>query len=157
MNHVGARHHIPWVVAHGCCAPEIENLTHATYDWKRLGIDDIAEAPEMADLLIVAGWINESMAQEIKLAYARLRKPSYVLAIGACALTGSPYALAKENSAEKIIKIADILPVDIFVPGCPPRPESLIDAILDLQRKITPPPSKEKVLHEAFRHRRPGP
>jgi len=155
---LASRHHMPWVLSAGCCSIEIENAGLATYDWQRLGVDEAAESPSQSDLLIVAGWINHQRAEEIKSVYGMMRRPTSVLAIGACALSGSPYALPgtpasepEKNPGAELIKASDLVPVDIFVPGCPPRPEALLDAILELQRKLNPGPHVQKVLHEAFR------
>ena len=151
---LAARHHTPWILSAGCCSIEIENAGLATYDWQRLGVDDAAQSPSQSDLLIVAGWINPQRAEEIKTVYATMRKPTSVIAVGACALSGSPYALPGSAAGERtggVIRASDIVPVDIFVAGCPPRPESLLDAVLELQRKLNPGPHSQKVLHEAFR------
>lgn len=140
--------HVPWVLSEGCCSLEIENAGLATYDWQRLGIDDYAVDASEAQVLIVAGWINESRAEEIKDVYSKMQKPTSVMAIGSCALSGSPYKL---GWSKKIICAQDIIPVDVFVPGCPPRPEALLSAVLELQRKLSPGPSNREVLSAALK------
>ncbi len=149
---LSSKHHIPWVLSSGCCSVEIQNAGLATYDWQRLGVDEIAESPNQADLMIVAGWINEERAEEIKAAYSIMRKPTSVIAVGSCVLSGSPYT-PTGSMLGKVIKASDLIPVDVNVPGCPPRPEALLDAVLELQRKLNPGPKAEKVLHGAFKHR----
>ncbi len=140
--------HIPWVLSEGCCTIEVVNAGLATYDWQRLGIDDCAIIPEEAQVLIVAGWINESRAEEIKAVYAKMQKPVSVMAVGSCVLSGSPYKLGVSG---KMILAQDILPVDVFVPGCPPRPEALLLAVLELQKKLSPGPTNREVLTAALK------
>jgi NADH-quinone oxidoreductase subunit B len=141
--------HFPWVLSSGCCTHEIENTGLATYDWQRLGVDDLAVDPSQANLLIIAGWINVQRAEEIKNIYKVMRKPTSVIAVGACALSGSPYDIFETHAG--VIKACDILPIDVSVPGCPPRPEALLSAILTLQRKLKPGPSAREVLASALR------
>jgi NADH-quinone oxidoreductase subunit B len=147
------KHHFPWVMATGCCVHEIHNAALATYDWQRLGVDDIAEDPTQANLLIVAGWINPARAEEIKDIYKKMRKPVSVIALGSCALTGSPYATFEpgDTSHGQIIRASDIVPVDVSLPGCPPRPEAILAAVIELQRKLQPGPSAREVLIEALK------
>ena len=87
----------------------------------------------------------------VKATYEKMQKPTRVIAVGACALSGSPYKLAYGSENQKIIKAEDIIPVDVYVPGCPPRPEALLSAVLELQRKISPGPTSREVLHEALK------
>ncbi|MDZ4677570.1 MAG: NADH-quinone oxidoreductase subunit NuoB [Oligoflexia bacterium] len=143
------KHHFPWVMSEGCCTTELENAGLATYDWQRLGVDDIATDPSQSNLLLIAGWINEKRAEEIKFIYDQMRKPTSVIAIGACVLSGSPYSLTRNKS--EVIRASDLVPVDINVVGCPPRPEAILSAILELQKKLKPGPSAREVLHEALR------
>ncbi len=139
--------HFPFIVANGCCRPEIENVSSSTYDWSRLGVQKNANEPEQADLLIVAGWINESVASEIKDIYKNLIGRRSVIAVGACALSGGPYTV----SGNKPILVSDILPVDVYVPGCPPRPEAIIEAIRLLKNKMQPRPNQTSVLYSALK------
>ncbi len=140
--------HVPWVLSEGCCSIEIQNAQLATYDWQRLGMDDCAVEPSEAQVLIIAGWINSTRADEIKEIYSKLQKPALVMAVGACSLSGSPYKLGQTKN---IICAQDIVPVDIFIPGCPPRPEALLSAVLELQRKLSPGPSSREVLSAALK------
>ena len=142
-------HHFPWVLSSGCCSHEIHNTSLATYDWQRLGVDDISVEPSQSNLLIVAGWINEQRAEEIKSVYRQMRKPTSVIALGACALSGSPYNISETHAG--VIRVCDVVPVDVSVAGCPPRPEAILSAILELQRKLKPGLSAREVLAEALR------
>src|SRR5512147_2200232 len=92
VRSIEKKHHFPWVMATGCCAHEVQNAGLATYDWQRLGVDDIASDPSECNLLLIAGWINQDRADEIRKIYSQMRRPTSVIAIGACVLTGSPYA-----------------------------------------------------------------
>lgn len=138
--------HIPVLKAYGCCQIEVENVTASTYDWSRLGIQREAD-PREADLLLVAGWISPSLKSELESVYKQLVGKKSVIAIGACAISGAPY----QNSGEKLITVSDFLPVDVFVPGCPPRPEAILEAIRILNLKIRPGPDQRAVLSEALR------
>lgn len=139
--------YVPWIMVNGCCGIEVQNAGDATYDWKRLGVQALASHPSQADVLIVGGWISPEFAEKIKSAYAELSGHRYVISVGACALSGAPYAISGEN----IIKLSDILPVDIYIPGCPPRPEALIEAIQLLKTKSRPLSDQRKVIYEALK------
>lgn len=139
--------HLPYLMVHGCCRSELENVASSTYDWARLGVKPFANDPSEADLMIVGGWINSTLAEEMKIVYSQLCGRRSVIAVGACSITGGPYA----TSNEKVIRVADILPVDVYVPGCPPRPEALIDAIRMLKSKMQPGPDHNSVLYAALR------
>lgn len=139
--------HVPWIQVTGCCFVEIETARSSTYDWSRLGVIEMASSPEEADLLIIGGWINKQSADEIKTIYQQLGGTKSVLAIGACALSGSPY----EIGTKQLICAKDIVPVDVFVPGCPPRPEMILDGIRLLQKKVSPDPKQEIVLFGALK------
>lgn len=139
--------HFPYIVANGCCRPEVENVASSTYDWSRLGVQKECDEPEQADLLIVAGWINESVATDLKDIYKNLIGRRSVIAVGACALSGGPYAV----SGQKPVLVSDILPVDVYVPGCPPRPEAIIEAVRLLKFKMQPRPDQTSVLYSALK------
>ena len=149
MNQLESNLHVPWILATGCCRVELENVGSATYDWHRLGVEKMGEHPSQADLLIVAGWVNESLKKEIELAYKQLSGQKMVMAVGACAISGSPYS--NGHYSNRPILVSDIIPVDVVVPGCPPRPEMLLDALRLLKQKILPGPDQRKVLYEALR------
>ena len=142
-----SRVHFPIFKAYGCCKTELENVQGSTYDWARLGAFDATEVPEEANLLVVSGWISPAVAEGLRDTYARMRGQKSVIAVGACALSGGPYIL----SGEKPVLASDILPVDVYLPGCPPRPEALIDALRMLQQKLVPGPDTVKVLYSALK------
>src|ERR1039457_3536897 len=97
------RHHFPWTASAGCCTVEIQNAGLATYDWQRLGVDDLATDPTQANLLLIAGWITKSRADEIRTIYGLMKRPTWVIALGSCALSGSPYATPDEMNENKVI------------------------------------------------------
>jgi len=102
------------------------------YDWDRLGIIPRA-SPRQSDVMIVAGTVNVKMAQVVKKLYDQMPEPRYVIAMGACTVGGGPYFRFGYNVVKGVDKV---VPVDIYVPGCPPRPETLLDGIIKLQEKI---------------------
>ena len=102
------------------------------YDWDRLGVIPRA-SPRQSDLMIVAGTVNAKMALVVKKLYEQMPDPKYVLAMGVCVIGGGPYY----KWGYSVVKGVDkVVPVDIYVPGCPPRPEALLDGIIKLQKKI---------------------
>jgi len=124
------------------------------YDWDRLGIIPRA-TPRQSDLMIVAGTVNAKMALVVRKLYEQMPEPRYVLAMGACTVGGGPYY----KFGYSVVKGVDkVVPVDIYVPGCPPRPEALLDGIIKLQEKIRratlarvdAPPPKDRVLSSAL-------
>jgi NADH:ubiquinone oxidoreductase subunit B-like Fe-S oxidoreductase len=119
----------------------------STYDWRRLGVGRLVDSPSQADVLLVGGWINDSRCEEIKAAYSEMVGAKSVIAVGSCVLSGSPYA----PGASKTILASQILPVDVFVPGCPPRPEALLEAFHLLKQKRRPSKDQDKIIYEALR------
>lgn len=131
-----------WYMLFGiaCCAIEMMATGAARHDFDRFGMIFRA-SPRQSDLMIVAGTVNEKMADVIRTLYAQMAEPRYVLAMGACATNGGPY-----HDLYNVVDGVDrVVPVDIYVPGCPPRPEALLHAILRLQEKI----SQEGLRHTA--------
>lgn len=134
---------LKWASAHslwyittgaGCCADELFNALGCRYDIERFGCL-FQEDPSQADLLIVTGVISQKAAPHLLALYERMRFPKYVMALGSCANCGGPYAVG-EN--QMIISGAErILPVDVYVPGCPPRPEAILNGLIALQEKIS--------------------
>lgn len=118
--------------ATACCGIEGLMASGASrYDLDRLGLI-FRGSPRQADLMIVAGTINEKMAPRVFTLYEQMPFQKYVIAFGACAISGGPF-----YDAYSVVKGVDrVIPVDIYVPGCPPRPEALFDGILQLQKKI---------------------
>jgi NADH-quinone oxidoreductase subunit B len=102
------------------------------YDWDRLGVIPRA-SPRQSDLMIVAGTVNAKMALVVKKLYEQMPDPKYVIAMGVCVVGGGPYY----KWGYSVVKGVDkVVPVDVYVPGCPPRPEALLDGIIKLQKKI---------------------
>ena len=102
------------------------------YDWDRLGVIPRA-SPRQSDLMIVAGTVNAKMALVVRKLYEQMAEPKYVLAMGVCVVGGGPYY----KWGYSVVKGVDkVVPVDIYVPGCPPRPEALLDGMIKLQAKI---------------------
>jgi NADH-quinone oxidoreductase subunit B len=122
-----------WPMTFGlaCCAIEMMGAFMANHDLDRFGIVPFA-SPRQSDVIIVSGTVTKKMAPAIKLIYEQMPNPKYVISMGACATNGGPY-----TEYDRVLQGVDkIIPVDVYVPGCPPRPESLIDGFLRLQEKI---------------------
>ncbi|HCE01453.1 MAG TPA: NADH-quinone oxidoreductase subunit B, partial [Armatimonadetes bacterium] len=114
-----------------CCAIEMMATAASHYDLDRFGILFRA-TPRQADVMIVAGWVSVKMAPFIRRLYEQMPDPKHVLAMGGCACAGGPY-----RDSETIVKgVGEIVPVDVFVYGCPPRPENLIHGLIKLQERI---------------------
>lgn len=123
----------PLVFGTSCCAIEMMSTASAKYDWSRFGFEVARATPRQADVIIIAGTITYKMAPVLKRLYDQMADPKYVIAMGACSISGGPFFY----NTYSVVKGADhIIPVDVYVPGCPPRPEALIDAMLALQKKI---------------------
>lgn len=116
-----------YIASNDCCQIEIENLISSSYDIDRLGYR-IVSRPEEASLMLVSGWLNKDFIQSIQEDYACLQQDKAVIAVGSTIVSGAPY-IETENS--KVI--ADVIPVDLYLPGNPPRPEALIQALLQLE------------------------
>jgi len=124
-----------WPMTFGlaCCAIEMMAVGGPKFDLDRFGAGAFRATPRQADLMIVAGTVNHKMAARVRRLWEQMAEPRYVFAMGACVIGGGPYVLHGYNVVKGVDKI---IPVDVYVPGCPPRPEALIDAVMKLQDKI---------------------
>ncbi len=129
-----ARKNSVWPLQSGlaCCAMELMDFGASRMDAERKGYLLFRGTPRQCDVMIVAGWVTKAIIPEIKRLYEQMSEPRYVIAYGECATCGGPWW-----ESYNIIKgIDQVLPVDVYVAGCPPKPESLIDAMVKLQKKI---------------------
>lgn len=132
-----ARGNSLWPLSSGlaCCAIEMMSAAAGRFDLARFGYEVFRPSPRQADLLIVAGTLTWKMAGPLKRLYEQMPEPKYVIAMGSCSINGGPFA----DSYSVVPGVDKILPVDVYVPGCAPRPEALIKGMLELKRKIRHP------------------
>lgn len=123
-----------WYMAFGIACCSLEGMIHASgprFDFDRLGVF-FRNVPRQSDVMIVAGTVNVKMADTVKRLYEQMPEPRYVVSMGACSNTGGPFV----RYPNVVMGVDQIIPVDIYVPGCPPRPESVQYAFLQLREKI---------------------
>ena len=122
----------PFCFGTSCCAIEFMSLGAARYDMARFGFEVARNSPRQADFIMVQGTIVHRMAPVLRRLYEQLAEPKYVIAAGSCAVSGGPF----KNSYCVLNGVDKILPVDVYMPGCPPRPEAMFFGLMQLQRKI---------------------
>ncbi len=130
-----ARQNSLWPMTFGlaCCAIEMMATGMSRFDLDRFGMGAFRPTPRQSDLMIVAGTVTYKMASRVKRLYNQMADPKYVIAMGACTIGGGPYF----KYGYHVVKGVDlIVPVDVYIPGCPPRPEALIEGLMRLQDKI---------------------
>ena len=130
-----ARSNSIWPMTFGlaCCAIEMMAVGASKFDIDRFGAGAFRATPRQADLMIVAGTVVYKMAPRVKRLYEQMPDPKFVMAMGACTVGGGPYYKYGYHVVKGVDKV---IPVDIYVPGCPPRPESLLDGLFRLQEKL---------------------
>jgi NADH-quinone oxidoreductase subunit B len=127
------RKHSLWPMPMGlaCCAIELMATVGPRYDLARFGAEALRFSPRQADMMVVSGTVTKKMAVALKKIYDQMPDPKWVVAMGACASSGGMY-----RSYSVVQGVDEIIPVDVYISGCPPRPEALIEAVLEIQGKI---------------------
>lgn len=122
----------PTMFGLACCAIEMISTAAARYDFARFGMEVMRPSPRQADLMIISGTVTKKMVPQIVRLYNQMPEPKYVVSMGACANSGGPF----KEGYSVVSGIDRYLPVDIYIPGCPPTPEALINGLMALQKKI---------------------
>ena len=131
MNWARTRSMYPATFGLACCAIEMMATGAAHYDLARFGMEVFRASPRQADLMIVAGRVSQKMAPVLRQIYDQMTEPKWVISMGACASTGGMF-----NNYALVQGVDQVVPVDVYVPGCPPGPQSLMHGILTLHEKI---------------------
>lgn len=131
----------PMPMGLACCAIELMAVGGARFDIARFGAEVMRFSPRQADVMIVAGTVTYKMAPQVRRIYDQMASPKWVIAMGACASSGGMY-----RSYATLQGVDRIVPVDVYVSGCPPRPEALLDALMKLQSQVRREPSARRLL-----------
>ena len=132
----------PMPMGLACCAIELMGVAASRFDIARFGAEVMRFSPRQADCMIVSGTVTYKMAPQVRRIYDRMPAPKWVIAMGACASSGGMY-----RSYATLQGVDRIIPVDVYVSGCPPRPEALLDALIALQAKVRREPAARRLFH----------
>ena len=126
-----------WPLTFGltCCAIEMMAAGGPRFDISRFGAEVFRPSPRQADVMIVAGTVNKKIAPAVRTLYDQMLEPKWVIAMGNCAISGGPFVFPGQYAV--VEGVDQLFPVDVYIPGCPPRPEALIEGILALEQKLT--------------------
>ncbi|HEY9632234.1 MAG TPA: NADH-quinone oxidoreductase subunit NuoB [Coleofasciculaceae cyanobacterium] len=139
----------PLMFGTACCFIEFASFLAARFDFERFGFKPWS-SPRQADVIITAGTITMKMAPALVRLYEQMPEPKYVIAMGACTITGGMFSVDSPSAVRGVDKL---IPVDIYLPGCPPRPEAIIDAIIKLRKKVADESMQERgSLHQTHRY-----